>query len=217
MTFVPIPMTETLMKLYFAPDTCSFSPHIVLQELSLPYELVRVNNRTKRTSEGGDFLTINPKGYVAALVLDNGEVLTEGPALVQYLADLKPEADLAPANGTLARVRLQEWLNFITSEIHSGSAPLFNKELPELVQDIFKTRLLKRFDLIQTTLEKQDYLTGDSFTVADAYLFTVLGWMPGFSIDLDRWPNITAYIQRIADRPSVASAHAREAEIPPVE
>lgn len=205
------------MKLYFAPGTCSLSPHIVMQELGLTYDLVRVNNRTKRTSEGSDFLAVNPKGYVAALQLDNGEVLTEGPAIVQYLADLKPKAGLAPPNGTLERVRLQEWLNFITSEIHSGSAPLFNKELPETVQDIFKARLFKRFDFIQSALERHDYLTGDAFTVADAYLFTVLGWMRGFSIDLDRWPNIAAYLQRIADRPSVALAHAREAEIPPVE
>lgn len=205
------------MKLYFAPQTCSFSPHIVLQELGLPYDLVRVNNRTKRTSDGEDFLAINPKGYVAALLLDDGEVLTEGPALVQYLADLKPESGLAPTNGTLERVRLQEWLNFITSEIHSGSAPLFNKDLPEAVQEIFKARLFKRFDLIQKTLEGQDYLMGDGFTVADAYLFTVLGWMPGFAIDLGHWRNIEDYIERIATRPSVALAHAREAEIPPVE
>lgn len=207
---------ESPIKLYFAPDTCSFSPHIVLQELGLTYDLVRVNNHTKRTSEGDDFLAINPKGYVAALLLDSGEILTEGPALVQYLADLKPEAGLAPVNGTLERVRLQEWLNFVTGEIHSGSAPLFNKELPEAVQDIFKTRLFKRFDLIQATLEGHDYLTGDAFTVVDAYLFTVLGWMPGFAIDLGRWPAIAGYIERIASRPSVISAHAREAEIPPV-
>ncbi|WFR98339.1 glutathione transferase GstA [Rhizobium tumorigenes] len=204
------------MKLYFAPDTCSFSPHIVLQELGLPYDLVRVNNRTKRTSEGGDFLAVNPKGYVAALQLENGEVLTEGPALVQYLADLKPDAGLAPANGTLERVRLQEWLNFITSEIHGGSALLFNKDLPEAVQNLFKARLFKRFDLIEATLKKTPYLMGGSFTVVDAYLFTVLGWMPGFAIDLSRWPNIPPYIQRIEARASVAAARIREAEIPPV-
>lgn len=204
------------MKLYFAPDTCSFSPHIVLQELGLPYDLVRVNNRTKRTSEGGDFLAVNPKGYVAALQLENGEVLTEGPALVQYLADLKPEAGFAPENGTLERVRLQEWLNFITSEIHAGSALLFNKDLPEVVHNLFKARLLKRFDLIETTLNKTPYLMGGSFTVADAYLFTVLGWMPGFAIDLGRWPGIADYIQRIEARASVAAARAREAEIPAV-
>jgi glutathione S-transferase len=204
------------MKFFFAPDTCSFSPHIVLQELGLPYDLVRVNNRTKRTSEGGDFLAVNPKGYVAALQLENGEVLTEGPALVQYLADLKPEAGLAPANGTLERVRLQEWLNFITSEIHGGSALLFNKDLPEAVQNLFKARLFKRFDLIESTLNKTPYLMGGSFTVADAYLFTVLGWMPGFAIDLGRWPNIPPYTQRIEVRASVAAARIREAEIPPV-
>lgn len=204
------------MKLYFAPGTCSLSPHIVLQELQLPCELVRVNNRTKRTSEGGDFLAVNPKGYVAALTLDNGEVLTEGPAIVQYLADLKPESGLAPANGTLARVRLQEWLNFITSEIHAGSSPLFNKDLPEAVQAMFRARLLRRFDIVASHLATHDYLTGDRFTVADAYLFTVLGWMAGFSIDLDRWAPITRYMQRIGVRPSVETALAREAEIPPV-
>lgn len=204
------------MKLYFAPDTCSFSPHIVLQELGLPYDLVRVNNRTKRTSEGRDFLTINPKGYVAALLLDSGEVLTEGPALIQYLADLKPDAQLAPANGTLDRVRLQEWLNFITSEIHAGSSPLFNKDLPDAIQDIFKARLLKRFDLIDATLTNHGYLMGDRFTVADAYLFTVLGWMSAFAIDLERWPGIADYLHRVAARPSVIAARAREAAVPNV-
>ncbi len=205
------------MKLYFAPDTCSLSPHIVLQELGLPYELVRVNNRTKRTSTGEDFLAINPKGYVAALELETGEVLTEGPAIVQYLADLKPEAGLAPAAGTLARVRLQEWLNFITSEIHSGSSPLFNRALPEDVQAIFRDRLFRRLDFIEVNLASRDYLVGDGFTVADAYLFTVLGWMKGFSIDLDRWPAIALYVQRIDTRVSVQAALAREAEFPPVE
>lgn len=204
------------MKLYFAPDTCSLSPHIVMQELGLTYDLVRVNNRTKRTSEGGDFLVVNPKGYVAALQLDSGEVLTEGPALVQYLADLKPDAGLAPANGTLERTRLQECLNFITSEIHAGSSPLFNKVLPEAVRDIFKTRLFKRFDLIDARLAKQSYLMGDHFTVADAYLFTVLKWMPSLAVDLSGWTNITEYMKRIATRPSVVAALEREAEIPPV-
>ena len=204
------------MKLYFASDTCSLSPHIVMQELGLTYDLVRVNNRTKHTSEGGDFLALNTKGYVAALQLDSGEVLTEGPALVQYLADLKPESCLAPANGTLERTRLQEWLNFITSEIHAGSSPLFNKDLPEMVREIFTARLFKRFDLLDAELARQAYLMGESFTVADAYLFTVLKWMPGLRIDLGGWTNIVAYAQRIAARPSVVAALAREAEIPPV-
>ncbi|WP_024277422.1 glutathione transferase GstA [Xanthobacter sp. 126] len=205
------------MKLYFAPDTCSLSPHIVLQEVGLPYELVRVNNRTKRTSTGEDFLAINPKGYVAALELDTGEVLTEGPAIVQYLADLKPEAGLAPAPGALARVRLQEWLNFITSEVHAGSSPLFNRALPEEALVIFRDRLFRRLDFIEANLASRDYLVGDGFTVADAYLFTVLGWMKGFSINLDRWPATARYMLRISARASVQSALAREAEIPPVE
>ncbi|WP_394040943.1 glutathione transferase GstA [Xanthobacter autotrophicus] len=204
------------MKLYFAPDTCSLSPHIVLQELGLPYELVRVNNRTKRTSAGEDFLAINPKGYVAALELETGEVLTEGPAIVQYLADLKPEAGLAPAVGTMARVRLQEWLNFITSEVHAGSSPLFNRALPEEALVIFRDRLFRRLDFIEVNLASRDYLVGDGFTVADAYLFTVLGWMKGFSIDLDRWPATAHYMRRIGGRASVQSALAREAELLPV-
>lgn len=201
------------MKLYFAPNTCSFSPHIVLQELGLNYELVRVNNHTKSTSEGGDFRDINPKGYVAALVLDCGEVLTEGPAMVQYLADLKPEAKLAPKNGTMSRIRLQEWLNFITSEIHAGSSPLFDKTLPETVQDSFKAKLFNRFDLLEAALLHQPYLMGEEFSVADAYLFTVFGWMTVFHIDLGRWPHIANYMRRINVRRSVAAATAREAEI----
>lgn len=204
------------MKLYFAPGTCSLSPHIVLQELGLPYDLVRVNNRTKQTSEGSDFLAVNPKGYVAALQLDGGEVLTEGPAILQYLADLRPDAGLAPPNGTLERVRLQEWLNYITSEVHAGSSPLFNKDLPEAVRDFFKARLFRRLDFIETHLQTRDYLMGSKFSLADAYLFTVLGWMEFFAIDLGGWPAIAAYSHRIETRASVSAALRREAEIPPV-
>lgn len=201
------------MKLYFANNTCSFAPHIVLQELGLSYNLVRVDNRTKLMSEPGDFLTINPKGYVAALALDTGDLLTEGPAILQYLADLKPDSGLAPANGTLERARLQEWLNFITSEIHAGSSPLFNRDLPETVRDLFETKLTRRFDFIETRFATQDYLMGNRFTVVDAYLFTALGWMKGFGIDLSRWPKVAAYMQRIAIRPSVAAALEREAAV----
>jgi glutathione S-transferase len=172
-----------------------------------------VNNRTKRTSEGEDFLTINPKGYVAALQLKRGGVLTEGPAIVQYLADLEPRAGLAPANGTLERAQLHEWLNFIASEIHTGSVPLFNKELLGKVQDLFKSKLIDRFDLIEAALTDRDYLLGPDFTVADAYLFAVMGWMHKFSIDLTRWPQIAGYMQRIGARASVQSALAREAII----
>lgn len=199
------------LKLYFAPETCSFSPHIVLHELGLPFELVKVNNQTKQTSEGGDFLKINPKGYVAALQLANGEVLTEGPAILQYLADLKPESGMAPANGTWERVRLQEMLNFITSEIHAGLSPLFSDAIPEQVKQLFKDKLNKRLDRIEHTLRQQDYLLGERFTVADAYLFTVLQWTRFFAIDLGSWPAIAAYLERIRARSSVQAALQREA------
>ncbi|MER0784311.1 glutathione transferase GstA [Pseudomonas aeruginosa] len=199
------------MKLYYAPYTCSLSPHIVLRELGLPFELVKVDNKTKLTADGRDFRTVNPKGYVAALELDDGQVLTEGPAIVQYLADLKPESGLAPATGTWERVRLQEWLNFVTSEIHAGSAPLFNAALPEDAGAFFRAKLLKRFDFLQDTLGRQDYLTGAAFSVADAYLFTVLGWCKFFSIDLGRWPALPAYVKRVGSRPAVQAALRAEA------
>jgi glutathione S-transferase len=201
------------MKLYFASGTCSFSPHIVLQELGMPYELVRVNNKTKQTSEGSDFRDVNPKGYVAALQLQTGTVLTEGPAIVQYLADLKPETGLAPANGTIARSQLQEWLSFVNSEIHAGVGPLFNPAFPEAARTIFKDKLAKRLDVIAAALAEKDHLMGSTFTVADAYLFTVFGWFPHLGIELGGWPAIAAYVKRIEARPSVAAARAREADI----
>ncbi|EPC01628.1 hypothetical protein L861_16550 [Litchfieldella anticariensis FP35 = DSM 16096] len=203
------------MKLYFAPKACSLSPHIIMRELGLEFELIRINNKTKKTAEGGNFLEVNPKGYVAALELDNGEVLTEGPAIVQYLADLVPEANLAPSNGTWERVRLQEWLSFITSEIHGGSGPLFSDEIPEDVKDIFKKKLFKRFDFIVNTLEHQDYLIG-TYSVADPYLYTVLTWMPNFSIDIKDWPVLHRYMQRIEVREAVQAAISAEAETDPV-
>jgi glutathione S-transferase len=199
------------MKLYYAPDTCSLSPHIVLRELGLEFELVKVDNRSKLTADGRDFRIINPKGYVAALELDNGQILTEGPAIVQYLADLKPERGLAPRADSWARVRLQEWLNFITSEIHAGSALLFNSTLPEDVRSLFREKLFRRFDYLQDTLNEKAYLTGPSFSVADAYLFTVLGWCKFFSIELNRWPVLTAYMANINARPAVQAALLAEA------
>jgi len=199
------------MKLYFAPNTCSLSPHIVLRELGLPFELIRIDNHTKRTAEEGNFLEINPKGYVAALMLDDGQVLTEGPAIVQYLADLKPNANLAPRNGTWDRVRLQEWLNFITSEIHSGSVPLFSSEIPEEVKILFKQKLFKRFDYIVNTLRDRPYLLGTQFSVADSYLYAVLTWMKIFSIDLHNWPLLHAFMKRVGSRPSVKAALEAEA------
>ncbi|WP_327438143.1 glutathione transferase GstA [Pseudomonas donghuensis] len=203
------------MKLYFAPNTCSLAPHIILRELGLPFELVRVNNQSKRSADGRDFRTINPKGYVAALVLGNGEVLTEGPAILQYLADLKPEARLAPANGSWERSRLQELLNFISSEIHAGSAPLFNAELPEAAKAIFRDKLFKRLDYLSEVLGCNDYLRGD-FSIADAYLFTVLGWLPVFAIDIAQWPALAGYVERVAARPAVQAALQSEAASIPV-
>ncbi|CAI8911160.1 glutathione transferase GstA [Pseudomonas donghuensis] len=203
------------MKLYFAPNACSLAPHIILRELGLPFELVRVNNQSKRSADGRDFRTINPKGYVAALVLGNGEVLTEGPAILQYLADLKPETRLAPANGSWERSRLQELLNFISSEIHAGSAPLFNAELPEAAKAIFRDKLFKRLDYLSEVLGCNDYLQGD-FSIADAYLFTVLGWLPVFAIDIAQWPALAGYVERVAARPAVQAALQSEAASVPV-
>lgn len=198
------------MKLYYAPHTCSLSPHIVLRELNLPFTLVRVDNQTKRTADGGDFLAVNPKGYVAALDRGDGQVLTEGPAIVQYLADLKPEAGLAPPNGSWARSRLQEWLSFISAEIHGGFGPLFNRDLPAAARLWWQARLEKRLDYTARELGGRQYLLEDRFGVADAYLYTVLGWAVLFDIDLARWPALATYMARIAGRPSVQAALAAE-------
>ena len=198
------------MKLYYAPQACSLAPHIVLCELDLPFELVRVDNSTKQTATGEDFLAINPKGYVAALQLDNGEVLTEGPAILQYLADLRPEANLAPANGTFERVRLQEWLNFVSTEIHGGLGWLFNSQFPDDVKTLIKEKLFKRFAVLSKTLERQDYLMAGGFSIADAYLFTVLRWTQVFDIDLNQWPALTRFQARVDMRPAVKGALAAQ-------
>ncbi|QKZ04428.1 glutathione transferase GstA [Pseudomonas eucalypticola] len=203
------------MKLYFAPMTCSLSPHIVLRELGLPFELIRVNNKTKATADGQDLRDINPKGYVAALVLDNGQVLTEGPAIVQYLADQVPGNSLAPANGTWERTRLQELLNFISAEIHSGSAPLFNTDLSEPTQEIFRQKLFKRLDYLNKGLVNKEYLLGD-FGLADAYLFAVLKWLPFFGIDIKGWPQLASFMGRVDARPSVRAAIAAEEATQPI-
>lgn len=198
------------MKLYFSPNACSLASHIVLRELALPFELIRVDNQKKLTADGDDFLQINPKGYVAALQLDNGEVLTEGAAILQYLADLVPEAGLAPANGSWERVRLQEWLNFVSSEIHGGLGVLFKDAIPDEVKALFKATLFKRFAILVQTLERQDYLLGAQYSVADAYLFVVLRWAGLFDIDLQQWPALAKFQQRVGERPAVIAALAAE-------
>ena len=198
------------MKLYFSPGACSLSPHIVLHELGLPAETIKVDLRTKVIDGGGDFRAINPKGYVPVLQLDDGSILTEGPAIVQYLADRKPEAHLAPANGTMERYRLQEWLNFISTELHKQFSPLFNPEASEALKEAQKARLSGRFDFIAQTLSKQDYLLPSGFSVADAYLFTVLTWAGFVGPDLASWPALQAFMARMQARPAVVATLAAE-------
>lgn len=194
------------MKLYYSPGACSLSPHIVLRELGLPFTPVKVDLKGKRTADGADYLTINGKGYVPALGLDDGQVLTEGPAIVQYLADRKPEARLAPPNGTLERYRLQEWLNFISTELHKQFSPLFAPNTPDATKDAQRERLAARFDWLSKQLEGKDYLLGKDFSVADAYLFTVLSWGRHVGIDLAKWPTLKQYVERVAARPAVQEA-----------
>jgi glutathione S-transferase len=199
------------MKLYFAPGACSLSPHIVLRELGLPFDLVKVDMSSKKTSDGDDFASINPKGYVPALKTDDGKVLTEGVAINQFLADKKPESGLAPANGTFERYKLQEMLNFISTEIHKTYSPLFNSALPEAARTIFMDKLKKRFGELDATLTKQDFLTGSKFTIADAYLYTVLRWAPKFKIDIKQWPALGRFYDRVDARPAVKAAVEAEA------
>jgi glutathione S-transferase len=198
------------MKLYFSPGACSMSPHIVLRESGVPFELEQVDLKAKKTKAGDDFKAINPKGMVPVLKLDSGEVLTEGPAIVQYIADQKPGAGLAPAAGTIERARLQEWLNFITSELHKNFTPLFKPNTPEDYKPIARDNLAERFGFLDKQLAGKKYLMGDSFTVADAYCFTVLGWTKYQNIDLAPWPNVTAYVARVAERPKVKEAMQAE-------
>jgi glutathione S-transferase len=198
------------MKLYYSPGTCALSPHIVLLELGLPYTLEKVDFATKKTSAGIDYFTINSKGAVPALQLDDGRVLTEGPAIVQYLADQKPEAGLAPRAGTFERYRLMEILNYITSEVHKGFSPLFNPKISADWKASALANLEKKFDWLSGFLEKKAFLMGDAFTVADAYLFTVLNWTRHLKIDLGRWPVLNAYQSRIAPRPKVQQALREE-------
>jgi glutathione S-transferase len=202
------------MKLYYSPGACSLSPHIVARELGLPVQMQRIDNKAKTIDGGGDYWQVNGKGYVPALQLDNGEVLTEGPAIVQYLADQKPEAGLAPKAGTLERYRLQEWLNFITSEIHKQFSPLFRPTTPEDYKPVAKEYLAKRFAWLDQQLAGKDYLMGKQFTVADAYLFTVLRWSIPMKMDLSPWPNLAAYLQRVGKRPKVKEAMQEEGLLP---
>jgi len=194
------------MKLYYSSGACSLSPHIVALEAGIDLPLEKVDGKAKRTETGADFWQINPKGYVPALALDNGELLTEGPVIVQYLADLKPESGLAPANGTLARYRLQEMLGYINSELHKTYSPLFKPETPAEVRQERKEYLQRRYRFIEEVLAKQPWLLCDHFTVADAYLFTVTSWAKHVDVDLSGYPALAAFQQRVAERPAVQVA-----------
>ncbi|HVF33899.1 MAG TPA: glutathione transferase GstA [Candidatus Saccharimonadia bacterium] len=198
------------MKLYYGPGACSLAPHIVARELGLELELVKVDTKTHQTADGRDFFQINPKGYVPALELDNGEILTEGPVVAQYLADSKPNG-LAPANGTLERYRLQELLGYINSEIHKSYSPLFNPATSDELKTDRKAYLAKRYGLIEQRLAAGGpFLFGDEFTIADAYLFTVTNWSGRVKLDLSAFPNLLAFQKRVAARPAVQAAMKAE-------
>lgn len=198
------------MKLYFSPGACSLSPHIVAHELGLALSLVKVDGSKKLTADGIDFWTINPKGYVPAVELDDGQVLTEGTAIVQYLADLKPAAKLAPAAGSFERVRLQEMLGYINSELHKSFSPLFNPKTAAETRSEREEYLRKRYAFIEKQLDGKSYLFGEQFTVADAYLFTVTNWAGYIKLDLSAFPNLLAFQKRVAARPAVQAAMAAE-------
>jgi glutathione S-transferase len=194
------------MNLYYIDQSCALAPHIAASEAGIPIIPVRVDFKTKRTAGGADFVAINPKGYVPALELDNGEVLTENSAVLQYLADQKPAAQLAPANGTLARVRLQEALNYIATELHRGYSPLFNSATPAAGREEASASLHKRYALLDKQLTGRRYLFGDEFTVADAYLFVVTRWAEIVKLDLSGYPNLQAFQRAVAARPAVKAA-----------
>lgn len=194
------------MKLYYSPGVCSLSPHIAFHELGLPVDLVKVDAGSHTLEDGSDYLAINPHGYVPLLELDDGQRMTEGPAIVQYLADLKPESRLAPANGTMARYRLQEWLGFINSELHKAYGALFDPDLPEEQKAAGRAKIGKRLGWVDAKIAGQPYLMGEQFTVADAYLFTVLEWSRFVAIELAKWPNLQALVGRVRQRPAVRAA-----------
>lgn len=195
------------MKLFYAPHTCSLSPHIVAVEAGIPLELEKVDLHSHRTGSRGDYRDVNPLGYVPALLLDNGELLTEVSAIVQYLADARPGTKLAPPAGTFERVRLQEALNFISSELHKSFSPwLFHPEVGKTAQEYAKARIADRFAAIERRLGNRDYLLGETFTVADAYLFTIAGWSVFAGIDLEPCPALRRYLDRVAARPAVRQA-----------
>lgn len=198
------------MKLYYSPGACSLAAHIVAREAGVPLTLEKVDLAAGTTEAGDSFIAVNPKGYVPAVALPEGEVLTEVSAIIQYLAEREPGANLAPAPGSMARYRLLEWITFISSEIHKGFGPLWNPSIPDSVKAAAKERLAKRFTYLDETLAKQPFLMGSAFTIADAYLFTVVNWTNFHGIDLSPYPNLKAFQERIAARPKVRDALVAE-------
>jgi len=198
------------MKLYYSPGACSLSPHIVLCESGLPFQPVLASTKTHKLADGTDYYSISPKGYVPLLELDDGQRLSEGPAIVQYVADLVPQKNLVPAAGTMARYRVMEWLNFITSELHKGFGPLFNPAMPEEAKTLARTKLVERLSWVDQQLEGRDYLMGADFCVADAYLFTVAGWGKYVGVDITPMAHLSAFMGRVAARPAVQEAMKAE-------
>ncbi|MBC7577206.1 MAG: glutathione transferase GstA [Tardiphaga sp.] len=198
------------MKLYYSPGACSMSPHIALLEAGLPFDLVKVDLKAKKLENGDDYLAINPKGQVPALGLDSGELITEGPVIVQYIADQAAAAKLAPANGTAERRQLQEWLGFINGELHKNFSPLFQPIFDDTVKGFFRTRLTSKFKFVDGALAGHDYLLGKDFTVADGYLFVMLKWADRMNLDLAEFSNLTTYKARVAARPKVQEALVSE-------
>ena len=198
------------MKLYYSPGACSLSPHIALHEAGIACEAIQASTKTHQLQDGSDYYAINPLGYVPLLVLDDGTQLREGPAIVQYIADLVPTKNLAPANGTMARYRLQEWLNFISTEVHKGFSPLFNPRMPEEAKALAKEKLASRYEWLNGQLEGKEWLAGEHFSVADGYLFTVTNWAKPTGLDLSPYPNVQAWHARVAARPAVQAAMKAE-------
>jgi glutathione S-transferase len=198
------------MKLYYAPGACSLSPHIALLEAGLPHDLVKVDLRAKKLDSGDDYLNVNPKGQVPAVVLDNGDLVTEGPVIVQMIADQATDRKLAPPRDSAERYKFLEWLNFITTELHKNFSPLFQPAFSDEVKAFFRDRLVAKFRYIDSRLAGQDYLMGKQFTVADGYLFVMLSWADRLKLDLSGLPNLMAYKARVAARPKVQEALSRE-------
>ncbi|AAM85534.1 glutathione S-transferase [Yersinia pestis biovar Microtus str. 91001] len=199
-----------MMKLFYKPGACSLSPHIVLREAGLDFSIERVDLVTKKTETGADYLSINPKGQVPALVLDDGSLLTEGVAIVQYLADKVPDRHLIAPSGTLSRYHAIEWLNFIATELHKGFSPLFNPNTPDEYKTIVRERLDKQFSYVDSVLAEHDYLLGKKFSVADAYLFTVSRWANALNLQIKERSHLDQYMARVAERPAVKAALAAE-------